>query len=1148
MALTSKLADPSLVYKKVTQLEHVLLRADMYVGSKDPETGCLYVPVETDSTTKMVQQTVIYIPAFLKIFDEILVNAADNAVRDSECNTIKVSIDEDRGQISVWNNGSGIPVAIHEKEKIYVPEMIFGHLLTSSNFNDDEKKITGGRNGYGAKLTNIFSTEFSLETFDSKSGSLYKQKWTNNMSACTPAKITKPKKPPADYTKITFIPDFAKFGMQGIDSDHFLLLKKRVYDLTGSLSKVKVFLNNARIKVSSFKDYVSMYLGNTGQLDETESVESSSTSAPVIVFDKPNDRWSIALSLSETGQFGQVSFVNSIATMKGGTHVNHVLDQIVGNIVKLIEKKDKNLSVKPAQIKNSLFLFVNCFIENPSYSSQTKEYMTLPLSKFGSTCDISDAFMKKVAKLGIVEKTIEMLHQKDLQKLKKTDGTKRSRVTGILKLSDANEAGTKKSAQCTLFLCEGESAKSFAITGIPQIKNGHDFYGVYPLKGKLLNVRDASTKQRLENKEITELKQILGLQDGKVYKDVSSLRYGHVCCLVDADLDGHHIKGLILNWLESSFPSLLKIPGFVLDFCSPIVKCTKGKESLVFYFLRDYEQWKEKNNGGEGWTLKYFKGLGTSTPADTKKYFSNISNHLKRFREIDEKDCEDLDMVFSKRRVTDRKNWLKNFTAHGTTVSTAPQKGSDIRISDFINRDFIEFSMYDNVRSIPSAIDGLKPGQRKVLYTCFKTRLNSDIKVAQLAAEVSKRTEYRHGEVSLCETIVGMAQDFVGSNNLPVLSPEGAFGTRLRGGKDAGASRYIYTKLCKETRKVFRADDDPILEYLYEDGQEIEPKYYVPIIPMVLINGAEGIGSGYSTKILSYNPKTIIDSILKRLEHDSSSEMTDGTFQWQELSPWYKGFEGTITLVEDTPEDGKAGKKKYLSKGRLSVDKTSITITELPIGTWTMTYKEYLEDLLSDKIIQDYKEYNTDTKVKFVVKLPLESLEKLSNGKYPSAEENLLHNLKLVSILHASNMMLFDRNGKLQKYSSTADIMEEFYSVRIDYYNKRKAFLLDDLQRQRIIAENKYRFIKEIIESELIISKRKKTDIEKDLFSRKYHASEDGHSGPFNYLLNMSLGTLTEEKLAELEKQVQELKTRWEYVHIKTVYEMYKEELQDLVL
>jgi len=306
--------------------------------------------------------------------------------------TLKVEIDIEQGIISVYNNGRGIPIEMHSKEKMYIPELIFGHLLSSSNYDDDEKKLTGGRNGYGAKLANIYSTEFTIDTADKNSSQKYKQTWTDNMGKCGKAKITKNSRG-EEYTKVTFKPDLKRFGMDSIDEDTVSLLKKRVFDMAGTIKDIKVFLNDERLKIKSFKQYVEMYL-NSAAAEAAETSGGAAQVKPSMIYERISDRWEVAFAVSD-GTFQHVSFANSISTIKGGNHVNVITDQIAKNLVATISKKNKAAAVKPAKIKEHVWIFVNALIENPTFDSQTKELMTLPSTKFGSRPTLSEDFMKK---------------------------------------------------------------------------------------------------------------------------------------------------------------------------------------------------------------------------------------------------------------------------------------------------------------------------------------------------------------------------------------------------------------------------------------------------------------------------------------------------------------------------------------------------------------------------------------------------------------------------------------------------------------------------------------------------------------------------------------------------------------------------------
>ncbi|KAF5736455.1 DNA topoisomerase 2-like [Tripterygium wilfordii] len=544
--------------------------------------------------------------------------------------------------------------------------------------------------------------------------------------------------------------------------------------------------------------------------------------------EKVNNRWEVCVSLSE-GQFQQVSFVNGISTIKGGTHVDYVTNQITNHVMATVNKKNKNANVKAHNVKNHLWVFVNALIDNPAFDSQTKETLTLRQSSFGSKCELSDEFMKKVIKSGIMESLLSWADFKQRKELKKTDGTKTTKIQ-VEKLEDANDAGGRNSDKCTLILTEGDSAKALAMAGLSVV--GRDHYGVFPLRGKLLNVREATHTQIMNNKEIENIKRILGLQQNKQYDSVKSLRYGHMMIMTDQDHDGSHIKGLLINFIHSFWPSLLKVPSFMVEFITPIVKAThKNGTVLPFYSMPEYESWKESIGGSaSGWSIKYYKGLGTSTSKEGKEYFANLDMHKKDFVWRDEQDGEAIELAFSKKKIEARKHWLRQFEP-GTHLD---QKEKLIKYSDFVNKELILFSMADLQRSIPSMVDGLKPGQRKILSCSFKRNFVKEAKVAQFSGYVSEHSAYHHGEQSLASTIIGMAQSYVGSNNISLLQPNRQFGTRNMGGKDHASARYLYTQLSPITRFLFPRDDDRLLNYLSEDGQTIEPSWYMPIIPTVV--------------------------------------------------------------------------------------------------------------------------------------------------------------------------------------------------------------------------------------------------------------------------------------------------------------------------
>ncbi|XP_034948461.1 DNA topoisomerase 2 [Chelonus insularis] len=1142
------------IYQKKSQLEHILLRPDTYIGSVEPVTEQMWI--YDKEKEMMIQKEIKYVPGLYKIFDEILVNAADNKQRDPKMDMIKIDIDSENNTISVWNNGKGIPVVIHKEENMYVPTMIFGHLLTSSNYDDDEEKVTGGRNGYGAKLCNIFSHRFTVETASKEYKRCLKQTWGNNMGKASEPRIKDFNG--EDFTKVTFSPDLSKFKMEKLDDDIVALMSRRAYDVAASARGVKVFLNGSRVPVKTFKDYVDLYI---------RGKEDDAGNPLKVAYESCGPRWEIAVTLSDKG-FQQMSFVNSIATTKGGRHVDHVTDLLVKNLTELLKKKNKGgVTIKPFQIKNHMWVFINCLINNPTFDSQTKEHMTLQQKSFGSKCTISEKFISTVTKIGIVESVLTWAKFKaDTQLQKLGPKSKQRKLQGIPKLEDANDAGTGKSMDCTLILTEGDSAKTMVVSGLGII--GRDKYGVFPLRGKLLNVREATHKQILENAEINNIIKILGLQYKKKYEtreDMKTLRYGKVMIMTDQDQDGSHIKGLLINFIHHNWPSLLRM-GFVEEFITPIVKVKKGSQSISFFSLPEFEEWKRDTENSHLWKPKYYKGLGTSTSAECKEYFQNMARHRIKFRYDGDQDDENIIMAFSKKCADQRKEWLTNYMEEtkrrkevGLGEKFLYQKDTRaVSYSDFINSELVLFSNYDNVRSIPSMIDGFKPGQRKVIYTCLKRNDKNEVKVAQLAGSVGEKTAYHHGEVSLMTTIINLAQNFVGSNNINLLLPIGQFGSRLSGGKDAASPRYIFTMLNPLTRFIFHKHDDALLRHEYDDNKKIEPVFYVPIIPMVLVNGADGIGTGWMTKIPNYNPRDIVENLYRMMDGGEPKPM----------KPFYKNFKGTIDPCGDY---------RYVISGEISIiGPEKIEITELPIGTWTQTYKEtVLEPMLhgSDKtpaVITDYKEYHTDTEVRFIVSINRDKLQEL--------ERDGLHKaFKLQTTMSTTSMCAFDDNQCLRKYDTVMQIFREFYKVRLSTYAKRRDYLLGMLEAEASKLSNQARFICEKCDGDLVVENKKKKEMISELVRRKYdsdpvvnwkltqnreevleeiaeeNANEDSASVAaiekenYDYLLGMTMWSLTKEKKDELLKQRDDKLTELRILKEKTPMNLWREDLDALM-
>lgn len=1084
-------------YVKLDQRAHVLKRPGMYIGSIIPDSETLWILNE--ESKQINQKQIDWVPGLYKIFDEIVVNALDQIKRLKHSDTtikqvkeIKVSIDTESGEISVYNDGDGIEVNFNDKHSMYDPELIFGNMLTSSNYVENDKLNIGGQNGIGSKACNIFSKAFTVETVDARKKKLYSQTWTDNMLEKTEPIIEKYTKYP--FTKITFTPDYEKFGLTKLTEEVAQLFKKRVYDLCALTDvKIKVYLNDALLDIKGFDRYVDLY----NFVEDKPAIDS-------------NDKWNVGAMYSGNG-FQHMSFVNGVCTHKGGKHVEYITSSITKKLSELISKRRK-ANVKPVHIRDNLFVFVNAkSIDSATFDSQTKDTLTTPASKFGSKWVPDPKFIEKLYKSKITEQAINLSSATDNKNAAKSDG-KLKKTIRIPKLDDANFAGTSKSKECSLILTEGDSAKSMAIAGLSVV--GRDKWGVFPLKGKVLNVKDVAIKKVNENEEIANLKKILGLESGKKYDNVDSLRYGRVVLMTDQDVDGTHIKSLVFNLFHSLWPSLLAQPGFFSSILTPIVKATKGKTEHNFYTMGEYEEWQNATSDSKKFKTKYFKGLGTSTSAEAKTYFTTMltANYV-----LGDHTNSKLNLAFDKKLADSRKEWMGKYDKN---LSIDCRKEPTVKFEDFIDKDLIHYSIYALQRSIPNVLDGFKQSIRKIIFGCIKKNLYSEIKVAQLAGYISENCAYHHGENSLQEAIVGLAQDFVGSNNLNLLQPKGQFGSRLLGGKDSASPRYIFTELNPIVKLLFPEDDMSVLNYLEDDGNPIEPEHYMPIIPMLLVNGSTGIATGYSTSIPSYDVKNIIEN-LKRLLNDEKPVP---------MIPHFRGFTGTV--------DEQKTKGVYSRTSGIKVE-----VNELPIGIWTSDYKNFLDAYIEKhpKTLKDFESHYTETTVKFILVFQSKAIldDMLScndQGIIKFESEFKMMTTKPVS---KSNMHAFDSNGTIKRYNNELEILEEFFEVRMVFYEKRKKRKLEDLEEEIERIDARMQFILCVIDGEVKILNEKYDSIERQLEKLDFKKRE----GSYDHLIKLPIHSLTLEKKEELLNQYTEKDAEYKLLKKRTIHDLYRSDL-----
>jgi DNA topoisomerase-2 len=1123
-------------YQEKDEISHILDRPDMYVGSTKPKKMTEYIAEEENSKIRILEKEITVSHAFVRIFIEILSNAIDNVARSKKnktpCTKIKVGIDKETGETYVWNDGEYIPIEKTEDGR-YIHTMIFGHFRTGENYNDEEERDVSGRNGYGAKVSNVFSSSFQIEAVDPEKGIKFTQMWNNNMRDVEKPKLFKSKLAKG-YTCIKWIPDFKVFNMKSYTDEIISLFYKYVID-TAMLTGISVYFNDVKVNVKNLEEYSRLYLENP---ETTELVYHTDKNTEVVLVENSKK------------EFKPISFVNGIYTMIGGKHVDSWSESIFRHMVDKLNKKDKpQLNIR--DVKQFFYLFINCKVVNPEFESQNKHKLESP--------DVESSFptkyYTKIMKWHVFEYIEDIIHRKELVTLKNNEAKKRG-YTKVEKLDSANNEGGKNSTECILIICEGDSAATYATSGIKfgvYDKKGRDWFGILPIRGKLLNVRNSNVKQISASKVILDIIHSLGLRFDVDYtqdKEFKTLRYGMVMTLTDADVDGLHILGLIQNMIEVLFPSLLlREKPFLVHMSTPIA--TISSKNMIFFDEREYNSFMKSTDNK--FKSKYYKGLGSSSRTEVKDTFGK---KLIEFSYTEVRDSKSLIDTFKKDESDRRKEMMEEYNPESYKLFDNGPGISSLSISDFLNYYMIQFSIANCKRMIPGLMDGLKESQRKVLYACFKRNLKSPIKVSQLAGYISEHTAYHHGEVSLQGTIIGMASCYTGGNNLPLLARGGEFGSRKSLGKDAASPRYIFTYLDEITRIIFNKEDDDLLDRIIDDGMIVEPKFYVPVIPTVLANPCNAaIGSGWSSTIPGYNPLELVECVKAWLSNGNSCFNSDGENILPELLPWYLFYKGEIKNID---------KHRYKTYGVFErIDDRNVEIKELPIGVSTDDFYDMLKNLLVEKEIEKITNLSSVTGINFKIK-------ESENGVKRNME-----NLKLSSCIATSNLVLFDENGKIKKYNDVYEIIDNFCKVKYEYVEKRKNHMIKKYKNELKVFTNKKRFLEDIISKKLVIFEKEESVIVKELEKNGYDKINKGvaveevvdelegqeneeavneetekvnkvkNDKGYEYLLGMHVRSFSSNKLNEFIKEIDNLNAIIKKIENTTVKDIWISELDN---
>lgn len=1180
-------------YKQYDHRTHVYMKPDTYIGS-DEETErpeWLY----NFETKAIVEGTIKFPPGCERLFLEIFTNASDNVGRsrragiDPGCLDVTMT----NSTITVTNYGLPIPVELKVDKKnpantMYVPSLIFGSLLTSSNYEVDRHEA--GTNGYGAKMANIFSREFGVVVHDAVRHLKFTQSWRDNMTVSSDPLI-EAYNGNVSSTTVTYVMDFARFRyaapigqLGGYRAEAFALFARHAIDISFT-AKTKVNFNGIEFNYSNIRDYARLYFGDA--VDDAivhyqwpEGTDIIKKKKGYQVSKNPSVVPVVELIVMDTPDAGfHVSFANCMMTRDGGVHVNSAMKAVGDSAVDMVndvmlkqlrkqnkghepDAKDKRAhTITIADVKPHISLLLSVRVMNPKFTSQSKTLMHSPTPKI----DVPEEELRPLQKWSLIDRLFAALEAKQFASLSKTDG-KLKRFVRLQKGVDANCAGKAGRERCVLYITEGNSAAGYANKLLKWVPGGRDYVGVLPMRGKSLNVMNA-TKLKLEkNAEITELKKMLGLADGVDYLDPENfkhLRYGSVMIMADADVDGKHIIGLILTYFHCQFPQLLA-RGFVMHYRTPILRVFHGTESVKFYTDRECQRWRDATPNHSAWIRKYYKGLGTSK--DTEIHDDWLTSRIVMCY-YDENAPAAMRLAFDDKLADQRKDWMGQWRNDLEVENVQMQP-----ISDFINHEMILFSLDNLKRSIPRITDGLKESHRKILYGAhMKWKVGpldksyTEVKVAQFGAFVAEKADYHHGEIILGDVVVGMAQNFMGSNNIPWFAREGQFGTRYQGGKDAAETRYSHTFPERLVPYIIRHEDAPILEHVQGDGMVVEPISYIPVIPMVLVNGAQGIGTGYATFVPNHNPLDIVAWLRARLSGTPEEHRP-------QVHPWYRGFKGTITVMdrslkkkpivtvvskppnvpslnveevvgtiaderlgdselfpddipdmEDEEGDYERPLLSMVTVGNFYRELNGkIIITELPIGRWPMTYRKWLEDMVERKEISGYVDRSLDDDVYFEI-----------TGFKGAANHRTL---KLVRSYGMSNMTLLDEGDRAVRYDTAYDILNAFYARRIEAYHKRKAHILSDSVRQIEAYNQKIRFIQAVITGQLQFLNRKKADIIPVM--RSLNLQEE-------LLKTTKLSNCTEDEIVALVNKINKLNAEIAAIQQITVEQMWWKELDE---
>jgi DNA topoisomerase-2 len=1133
-------------YQQLTDREHVLKRPDSYVGTLDTTMTQQYVVSLThqEDRIKIIEKEIAYIPAFERIFLEILSNAADNMVRTvlegHPAGRIKVSITD--YYIEIYNEGLPVPTDWHQTFKQWIPTMIFFSLRAGSNFDDEKVRKWGGRNGYGAKLTAIFSNTYEVTCHNVNTKIHHFQRASKNLAEVEPPERTDITDimDRTSYTKVKYSPDFKRFYTANVDNNH----KDNALHVTSdpthcgacwnandgdkttghmSFDTVEMFaaltfdfsFNNRTPIEFEYKSEIfnidkKMIFDARDPMNYVKSFIDKMPDTPPIYFEtQDGDNRVIFIDTPMNGF--QRSFANALPTREGGVHVNAWLNALCAGLKVDLEKKAGIKKAKPGakkapsilskltavQIAPHVTIFLSHYCNNPKFTGQTKEKLSSP-SPVG--IQLPDKIIKEFSTWNAYTQIEKSMIAKDRAKQNKALNPRRARFLIIDGMDDAVWAATDKSDKCAGFICEGKSAKTFFTKGLAGVKDARDRFGCLPIRGKILNTAKATTAQILESKIVDSIVKFFGLQLDVDYMDPKvrkTLRYGKCIILVDADVDGIHIKMLLIQFF-SSYLNLLE-SGFLVARLTPVLLLTKGKTRRKFYSDSEYERWKTNTPDWKTYTAKYFKGLGSATDDIISETFTAPVEQLIT---CDEEDRDILGLAMNADATDDRKELYRML--HSLKPSERLDSSKIAAVQQIVFEELIQFAMAANERAIPKAIDGLKKSYRQAVFTLLQSKKTGWQDMSVITGWIKAKTKYHHGESAMIETLVGLSQDYPGANNIPLLLGEGGYGSRLGGGKDHAASRYLKGKPSPILAKIFRDEDDILLKTIFEDGDAVCVETYYPIIPLQLVNRCAGVGWGWSSDTPNYHPFDIIDSIKAFIAHIKDGQTRRAFTSLLDL-PWYRNYKGVIF---------RGKKNKIISRGYFRMEGFICYVYDLPINVSGSQFEKQLNEFQAEGKIEGFKNLTID-------------VNRPSYIIYGCKEPFLKHKGWLMECIISDSQCTYLNENLLPTthVMGVNDVLIKWCAQRYGKYVERKLVYLKQLKDKAAVLELKVKFIDDVIATPPRFDIRAKDDE----YISSYMAA---HGYPMEFL-NTTYGKFSAANVRIIKKKLEEMYAEIEW-YMKT--------------